>query len=346
VNSSQWDNLMAVVRGERVDPLPVGFIIDSPWLPNWAGMSLLDYFTSERLWLEANCRAIDRFPEAMFLPGFWSEFGMCTEPSAFGARSVWNENEFPYAEPVLGGTEEIAALATPDPSRHGLLPLVLKRLVHARPAIEEAGHAIRFAVARGPMNIAAFLMGNTEFLVAVKTEPDRVHTLLGKITDFLVAWLRLQAATFETIEGIFLLDDIVGFVGEDDFRAFAAPCLEKAFGAFEAKVRFFHNDAQGRVCAPHLADIGVNLFNFSCDHSLAEMKEWTRGRVALVGNIPPRDVLAAGTPDDVRAAVAAALEGLSDTTRLVLSCGGGVPPGVPTENLEAFIAASERRTGR
>jgi uroporphyrinogen decarboxylase len=346
VNSSQWDNLMAVVRGERVDPLPVGFIIDSPWLPNWAGMSLLDYFTSERLWLEANCRAIDRFPEAMFLPGFWSEFGMCTEPSAFGARSVWHENEFPYAEPVLGGTEEIAALATPDPSRHGLLPLVLKRLVHARPAIEEAGHAIRFAVARGPMNIAAFLMGNTEFLVAVKTEPDRVQALLGKITDFLVAWLRLQAATFETIEGIFLLDDIVGFVGEDDFRAFAAPCLEKAFGAFEAKVRFFHNDAQGRVCAPHLADIGVNLFNFSCDHSLAEMKEWTRGRVALVGNIPPRDVLAAGTPDDVRAAVAAALEGLSDTTRLVLSCGGGVPPGVPTENLEAFIAASERRTGR
>jgi uroporphyrinogen decarboxylase len=65
-----------------------------------------------------------------------------------------------------------------------------------------------------------------------------------------------------------------------------------------------------------------------------------------VGNIPPRDVLAAGTPDDVRAAVAAALEGFSDTTRLVLSCGGGVPPGVPTENLDAFIAASQGRTGR
>jgi uroporphyrinogen-III decarboxylase len=44
--------------------------------------------------------------------------------------------------------------------------------------------------------------------------------------------------------------------------------------------------------------------------------------------------------------VAAALEGFSDTTRLVLSCGGGVPPGVPTENLDAFIAASQGRTGR
>jgi len=342
VNRTQWDTLLAVIAGERVDPLPVGFIIDSPWLPNWAGMSILDYLASEQRWLEANCKAIKRFPEAIFLPGFWSEFGMCTEPSAFGARPVWSENEFPYAEPVVRRTDEIAALATPDPTRHGLPPLVLKRLVHARPAIEETGHAIRFAVARGPLNIAAFLMGNTEFLVAMKIEPDRVHALLTKVTDFVVAWLRLQAETIETIDGIFLLDDIVGFVGEDDFQAFARPYLERAFGAFEAKVRFFHNDAQGKVCAPHLADVGVNLFNFSSDHSLAEMRAWTGDKVALVGNIPPRDVLAAGTPDDVRAAVAAALDGLDDTTRLVLSCGGGMPPGVPTENIEAFLDAAGR----
>ena len=342
MNQAQWDTLLAVVGGERVDPPPVGFIIDSPWLPNWAGMSILDYLASERLWLEANRKAIERFPEALFLPGFWSEFGMCTEPSAFGARPVWHENEFPYAEPTIGSTDEIAVLAVPDPSRHGLPPLVLKRLVHARPAIEEAGHAVRFAVARGPLNIAAFLMGNTEFLVALKVEPDRIHALLAKVTGFLVAWLRLQAETIETIDGIFLLDDIVGFVGEDDFRAFARPHLERAFAAFDAKVRFFHNDAQGRVCAPHLADIGVNLFNFSCDHSFAEMQAWTGGKVALVGNIPPRDVLAAGTPDDVRAAVATARDGLDDTTRLVLSCGGGMPPGVPTENIDAFLEAAGR----
>ena len=341
MNQAQWETLRAVVAGEAVEPVPVGFIIDSPWLPNWAGMTLLDYFASEHRWMAANRQAIDRFPDVLFLPGFWSEFGMCTEPSAFGARPVWHENEFPFAETVLASTDAIADLAKPDPARHGLPPLVLKRLVHARPALEEAGHAVRFAVTRGPLNVAAFLMGNTEFLIALKTEPDRIHALLATVTDFLVDWLRLQAETLETIDGIFLLDDIVGFLGEDDFLAFAKPYLAKAFTAFEARVRFFHNDAPGRVCAPHLSEIGVNLFNFSSDHGLSEMREWTGGEVALVGNIPPRDVLAAGSPDDVRAAVRAAMEDAGDTTGLLLSCGGGMPPGVLTENIEAFLDAAQ-----
>lgn len=340
MNQAQWDTLVAVVDGKRVAPVPVAFIIDSPWLPNWAGMSLLDYFASPARWLQANRQAIDRFPDVIFLPGFWSEFGMCTEPSAFGSRPVWHENEFPYAEPVFASAADAAKAIRPNPAKHGLPPLVLKRLVHARPAIEETGHAIRFAVARGPLNVAAFLLGNTEFLMALKLEPDRVHTLLETVTTFLVDWLRLQAQTLTTIDGIFLLDDIVGFLGGDDFETFAKPYLEKAFGAFDARIRFFHNDAPGRVCAPHLADIGVNLFNFAYNHSFAEMRKWTDGRVALLGNIPPRDVLANGTPDDVRAAVAAAIQDAGDTTRLILSCGGGMPPGVPTENIEAFAEAA------
>ena len=32
----------------------------------------------------------------MFLPGFWAEYGMCTEPSAFGAKLVWTEDDFPH----------------------------------------------------------------------------------------------------------------------------------------------------------------------------------------------------------------------------------------------------------
>ena len=68
MTESQWDILLKVVRGEEVRPLPVGFIIDSPWLPNWAGMSLLDYYTSETAWFDANMKALTCFPEIMFLP--------------------------------------------------------------------------------------------------------------------------------------------------------------------------------------------------------------------------------------------------------------------------------------
>ena len=68
-------------------------------------------------------------------------------------------------------------------------------------------------------------------------------------------------------------------------------------------VKFFHNDAPSKASAPLLADAGINLLNFGIQHTLAEMKSWTGNRIALMGNIPPRDVLAAGTPADVTRAV-------------------------------------------
>jgi uroporphyrinogen decarboxylase len=43
----QWQQLMDAINGGRLQPPPVGFIIDSPWLPGWAGMSALDYFASD-----------------------------------------------------------------------------------------------------------------------------------------------------------------------------------------------------------------------------------------------------------------------------------------------------------
>ena len=53
-----------------------------------------------------------------------------------------------------------------------------------------------------------------------------------------------------------------------NFRQSALPYLKRVFGCLDVPVRFFHNDAQGLVCAPYLAEIGVNLFNFAFEHSL------------------------------------------------------------------------------
>jgi uroporphyrinogen-III decarboxylase len=339
MTEKQWAALLKVINGEVDKFLPVGFIIDSPWLPGWAGMSVMDYFTSEQMWLEANLKAIRTFPQVMFLPGFWSEFGMCTEPSAFGSKCSWQTNELPFAHRVIAGLEKNDSIGRPDPSKDGLLPFVLNRLKHTQNQIEQEGHAIRFAVSRGPLNIASFLVGTTEFLMGVRANPDETGRLLDTITDFIIDWLSLQMETFPTIGGIFILDDIVGFLGEQDFAKFAKPRLQKIFTCREAKVRFFHNDARGLVCAPHLAEIGVNLFNFSSDHGLAQMKQLCGDSVTLLGNIPARDVLAAGTPVQVKEAVEAMLKGLQSRSRIIASCGGGMPPNVSTENIDAFIDA-------
>ncbi len=336
----QWEKLLAVIDGQVLDPLPVGFVIDSPWLPGWAGSAVLDYYAGEQMWFEANVKAVTQFPDAIFLPGFWSEFGMCTEPSAFGAKCSWHETELPYADKIITDFQAAGSLSKPNPAKDGLLPFVLKRLEHYQSRIEEQGHNIKFAVARGPLNIASFLAGTTEFLMAIRTDPEQVHKLLGTITDFTIDWLQLQARTFPSIDGIFILDDIVGFLGDDDFKAAAMPYLERIFQSLDVAVRFFHNDAAGLVCAPHLSRIGVNIFNFSFQHTLGEIKQLTNNAVTLLGNIPTREVLAAGTPEDVRNSVTAAIESVDDKSRIILSCGGGMPPDVPTENIEAFLSAA------
>jgi len=196
MTEKQWATLLNVINGKKDKTLPIGFIIDSPWLPGWAGMSVMDYFTSEDNWLEANLKAIRTFPDVIFLPGFWSEFGMCTEPSAFGSKCSWQTNDLPFAQPVIAGLEKVDSIGRPDPSKDGMLPFVISRLKHGQRQIEREGHAIRFAVSRGPLNIASFLAGTTDFLLGIRAYPDEVSRLLDTVTDFIIDWLTLQMEMF------------------------------------------------------------------------------------------------------------------------------------------------------
>jgi uroporphyrinogen decarboxylase len=301
---------------------------------------MLDYFRDEQCWLAANLHAVRRFPEIMFLPGFWAEYGMCSEPSAFGAKCVWHENSFPAVERICDDYAQIDRIRKPNCRTDGLLPDMLRRLTSCRGAIEAAGHRIRFAVARGPLNIATYLLGVTEFMMGVKTNGDEIHRLLAIVTEFLVDWITCQRAAFDSIDGVLLLDDLIGFLGEGDFREFALPYLKQVFDSQDVSVKFLHNDAAGMITAKHLPAMGVNVFNFSFNHSLSEIRAAAGPSVVMLGNIPPRDVLAQGTPQDVRRHVAEMLDSIDDRRRVIVSCGGGTPPGTPTENFDALCAAA------
>jgi uroporphyrinogen decarboxylase len=336
--------LLEVLDGRVLRPVPCGFIVDSPWLPGWYGAEISEYMASETVWFDTNRRLIETFPDIWFLPGFWSEFGMCTEPSAFGARCIFGKDEFPFAEKILSGIEQIDYVKKPDPTSDGLLPLVLNQLKWAQPHIDALGHRIRFSVSRGPLNVASFLMGATEFLTALKTDPGRAHQLLRVVTDFLKDWHDLQRSIFPSIEGMLVLDDVVGFVGEEDFQEFALPYLREIYAA-DAAVKFFHNDAPCASSIRYYPEIGINLFNPGIQTPLADLRSLSANQLTILGTIPPRDVLAQGTPEDVRSAVRRLLEQTPDRSRLILSCAGGMPPGVTTGNIRAFVSESKAITG-
>jgi uroporphyrinogen-III decarboxylase len=342
MRNSFWNDLLKMVDGEKLNYQPNGFIIDSPWIPGWYGISTIDYYSSDELWLKANLKAIDTFPETWFLPSFWSEYGMCTEPSAFGARMIFVPHTLPHAERVLSGIEAVDSLPQPNVKSDGLLPFMISRLRNNEKAILEADHQVRFAIARGPMNIATFLMGTTEFMMALAMDPEGTHKLLKKITGFVCDWLCFQKECFPSIDGVLLLDDLMGFIGETEFTEFALPYFKRIFSVTGSSVNFLHNDADGLITAKYLKEMGVNLFNFSFKHSMREIRELAGPEVILLGNIPARDTLGLGTPQMVDEAVKKAFGEINNYDRIIWSAGGGMPPDVKNENIHAFISAVKK----
>ncbi len=342
MRNSSWNDLISIIDGKKLNYQPTGFIVDSPWIPGWYGISNIDFYSSDEYWLKSNLKAVNSFPDVWFLPSFWSEYGMCTEPSAFGSRMIFMDKSLPHAEKILKGLEDADLLPQPDVRTDGLLPFMISRLKNCQSAINEADHQIRFAIARGPLNIASFLMGTTEFMMALAMDPEGSHKLMKKITDFICDWLSWQKECFPSIDGVLILDDIIGFVGDVEFDEFVLPYFKRIFECTGVKVRFLHNDAEGLITAKNLNNMGVNMFNFSFNHSMGEIRELAGPEVVLVGNIPPRDVLAAGTPEQVDAAVKKAFDEIADKNRIIWSVGGGMPPDVSNTNITAFVNAVKK----
>jgi uroporphyrinogen-III decarboxylase len=137
------------------------------------------------------------------------------------------------------------------------------------------------------------------------------------------------------IDGILVLDDIIGFMGEQEFVEFGLPYFKTLFSR-NVSVKFLHNDADYRSSLTYLPEMGVNLLNMGFDTPMNELKLKTNNKVTMLGNIPPRDVLANGSEDTIRSEVKDLIDSLENETRVIMFCGGGMPPDVTTENIRAF----------
>lgn len=339
MRKEQWEIIQKCARMEPVDPLPISLIVDSPWIPGYLGISMLDYYTIPEVWMEANLKIEAEYPEVIMLPGMWAEYGMCAEPSGFGCRVRFLEDKTPLAYPMLSSIDEIDALKQPDPTKDGLMPFVLNLYRYAAPRLKDQGHLIKVVAARGPMATASHVLGVTDFLLGLKLEPEKAHQFLKMTTRLTIEWLQAQAEALPDVEGVMVLDDLVGFLSPKDYEEFGHPYFKEIFQAFPGMVRMFHNDTDNPVSYPYLKDWPVDIFNFTFKYGVDEVREQVGPDVCLMGNLGPLNVLASATPEEVR--------GMVDWIRkahpgpgLILSAGGGVSPGTPGENIRAMIEAA------
>lgn len=341
MKKEQWETIKKCVAGEQLDQLPISLIIDSPWLPGFLGISMLDYYTMPDVWLEANMKVEQEFPEIIFLPGFWAELGMCAEPSGFGCRTSFFPDRTPQVREMLKSIDEIDRLVQPDPCKDGLMPFLLNFYRRIEPRVNDAGHQIKVVAARGPMAIASHILGVTNFFVGMKEQPAKTHQLLRMTSKLVKDWLDAQMDALKDVEGIMVLDDLVGFVGPKDYQEFGHPYFTEIFGAYPSMVKFFHNDMDNPISFKYLQEWPVDIFNFSHKIDITKARELVGPDICLMGNVPPLDILVYGSTDDVRDAVKSCIRN-HPQTGLMLSVGGGTSPGTPRENILALVDAARK----
>ena len=316
-------------------------IVDSPWLPGFTGISHIDYFTLPDQWAKANLYIEERFPSVIFLPGFWVEYGMAAEPSAFGCKITWWENSPPSMNPMIHDPSEISRLKVPNPNTDGLMPLVLNLYRYVEKSLREHGEHIKMVAARGPLAIAGHLRGVTEFLMDFKLFPTETKSLLEITTQTTIQWLQAQIRNLPEIEGIMVLDDIVGFLSPSDYMEFAHPLLKEIFSSFPDMIRVYHNDSKISHILESLINTRFHVLNFSHNLDIGEVWQKIGDRICLMGNVPPLEVLAKGNPEEVRSWAKACITKTKGGQNLILSAGGGVSPDTPAQNIDALVEATE-----
>lgn len=335
--TTPWQRFKQAARLEEPDQVPVAFIVDSPWLPGYAEINTLDFFLLPDKWYDIHRGLLDRFPDAVWIPGFWVEYGMAAEPSAFGARIHFHHDSPPAIEPVTTDIAHWASVPVPNVKEDGFMPLTLRLYEYAEQRLQAEGLGIKMVAARGPMVTAGWVMGITNLMTGIISHPREIHKFLDTVTTTIINWLHAQLETVNAPEGIMLLDDIVGMVSVAHYNEFVAPHLRRIFDQFEGLIRIYHNDTPCAHLLPALTEANFDVFNFTHEVDIALVKAQMGHRVALMGNVPPLSVGVRESPDVVAAWAKQCLDKAAPGGGLILSVGGGVSPGMPAENVDAML---------
>jgi uroporphyrinogen decarboxylase len=339
-----WENFMIAAQGGEPESVPVALHVDCGFIASAFGMDALDFYMYPDQWLHAYVTLMARFPNVVFLPGFWVEFGTAAEPSAFGTPVMWRHDQAPAMRHLNLSEDDWGRLTQPDPYSDGLMALVLRRywnLEHSGELPEP--HRVHFVAARGPFAVATHVLGGSRFLAALDDEPDSSRAVMDAVeifTETTIRFLRAQLACLREPLGIVVMDDIVGTLTAGAFARFAAPAMQRIFKTFDGLVRIFRCDTPCRPVLPQLPELGFEVFHFSHRLDIREVRDALGSRIALMGNVPPVEILARGVPEQVESAGHECVVRAGKSSGLILSAAGTVLSGTPSENIDALVRAA------
>ena len=336
------DKFMQAIRFESPREISIVFWAAAPFCTRLVGVKEIEYYKNIELKTETQHKMFSLFPESVFLPGFWPDYGATSIPSAFGSKIIWQDTEAPYAKPCLTSIDQVDHLKPANPYEDGLLKTCLQEWEYYwrhvdRRWIDEYGYLDGVGFIMGPVESAAQLRGYTDFFIDLMEEPEKVHKLLDIVTETEIRYLKAQEKINGKLKRVCIGDHLATQISPAHCREFFIPYLKRIFDEFSyAEVRAWHNEGHSGHIADIIPDMNCNIWHFGED-AAGPTQAALKGKVVLMGNIHPVDHLLMGDTELVRQVTRDLLSEIVVEDGFFVSSGGGMAPGTPIENVRALI---------
>jgi len=264
---------------------------------------------------------------------------LSVEAECFGSEIKKSENEIPtIVGHILNDADDAQALEIPKigAGRTGIYIDAIKKaaeLIDDRPI---------FAGIIGPYSLTGRLCDVSEIMILCYEEPEMVHTVLEKTTQFLINYC--LAYKEAGANGVVMAEPLAGLLSPDLCAEFSSKYVKRIVDAVQSEdfAVVYHNCGNAVIdCIESVIDTGAYAYHFGNAINMKTALEKCPADRLIMGNIDPVAYFKDGTPADMKKAVGDLLEECSQHKNFVISSGCDIPPMSKWENVDAFFEAIE-----
>lgn len=264
---------------------------------------------------------------------------LSVEAEAFGATVRISDNEVPtIVGAIVTDEDEANELQIP--------PVGAARTGIYLQAIEKASKAITdrpvFAGVIGPFSLAGRLMDVSEIMIYCYDEPDMVHTVMDKVTTFLIDYCKAYRAA--GANGVAIAEPLTGLLSPNLAREFSHPYVRRLIEAVQTDdfAVIYHNCGDNAaLMAKDIFELGAMGYHFGDAISMTDVLPVAPADALIMGNVSPSVQFLGGTPASIQEATHALMEACCKYPNYLVSSGCDIPPISSWDNIEAFFAAAE-----
>ena len=309
-----------------------GFLVLSFPAIQKMGITVKELINSSDLQAKAMKIVADSTPDAL---ASVSMMDLSLEAEAFGSTIHVSDDEVPTVVGSIVSSEEDAdALEIPEIGA-GRTQIYIDAIGKAVTLIKDRPV---FAGAIGPFSLAGRLMDVSEAMVYCFEEPDMVHTVLEKVTEFIIRYCNAYKAV--GANGVLIAEPLAGLLSPNLAKEFSAQYMKKIIDACQTDdfVIGYHNCGNCTVQQiGSIKEIGARLLHFGNAINMADMVPLVPENIVVMGNVDPAGQFRNGTPESVKARTIEIMEACCKYPNFVISSGCDIPPMTPWENIGAFF---------